>query len=538
MTLLSLLASGVLFTASVIWAITTDLSLVATLHETHIEHVEQAELMALVTSGRQHEAFEQAFEAGDEFFETEFNAVAGGGANVGDGSRFTRIPRADLDGPGQWASHVPLRKTGPNALACNSCHIQLFDDGAGSAVSNVHRDGLHSGEIGKFIQRNTPHVFAPGAIQRLAEEMTVELQRLRDQAAAQACTFGSATVSLASKGVSFGRLIAKRASRVGTCSVTYDASRVQGISPDLVVRPFQWKGSVASLRDFNRDASHNEIGVQAVEFVGDNLDGDGDGVANEATVGDMTALTVYLAAQPRPTTSLELERLGLIDPLPGAERARIVGGQGVFNKIGCDSCHRPRLLIDDPVFREPSAHPAFRDARFPGGQDPLAAGVDPKFPILFDLTRDQPDNRIDDGAGGVIRLGSLVADNRGRAIVELYGDLKRHDLGSRLAESIDEVGTGAATFLTENLWGLASTGPYLHDGRATTIAEAILEHGGEAAGSRAAFLRLPYPAQQALIAFLNSLVLFKIEEDEVVVPPPTPTQLNEQLQMQRPRTRR
>jgi CxxC motif-containing protein (DUF1111 family) len=85
-------------------------------------------------------------------------------------------------------------------------------------------------------------------------------------------------------------------------------------------------------------------------------------------------------------------------------------------------------------------------------------------------------------------------------------------MGPGLAEAIDEVGTGASVFLTENLWGVGSTAPYLHDGRATTLTEAILEHGGEAASSRAAFLALSSDAQKDLIAFLNNLVLFKLEE--------------------------
>ena len=85
------------------------------------------------------------------------------------------------------------------------------------------------------------------------------------------------------------------------------------------------------LRHFNRDAANNEIGMQAVEFTGDNVDGDGDGVVNELTVGDITALTVYLAAQPRPTTKMELSSLNLIDPLSSAEVAAIGAGARVFN---------------------------------------------------------------------------------------------------------------------------------------------------------------------------------------------------------------
>jgi hypothetical protein len=78
-----------------------------------------------------HEAFELAFEHGDEMFETIFVAPDGVGANIGNGARFTRVPRADLAEPGQWATHTPTRITGPNAAACNGCHNKPAIDGAG-----------------------------------------------------------------------------------------------------------------------------------------------------------------------------------------------------------------------------------------------------------------------------------------------------------------------------------------------------------------------------------------------------------------------
>jgi CxxC motif-containing protein (DUF1111 family) len=131
--------------------------------------------------------------------------------------------------------------------------------------------------------------------------------------------------------------------------------------------------------------------------------------------------------------------------------------------------------------------------------------------VTYDLTTDLPDNRIQAG-NDIVALGNHVSNGNGGALISLFGDLKRHDMGTGLAEGIDEVGTGRATFLTENLWGVGSTPPYMHDGRSTTLTEAILEHGGEASSSRTAFLALS-PANQAdLIAFLENLVLFKAEE--------------------------
>ncbi|NNF57675.1 MAG: thiol oxidoreductase, partial [Rhodothermaceae bacterium] len=65
---------------------------------------------------------------------------------------------------------------------------------------------------------------------------------------------------------------------------------------------------------------------------------------------------------------------------------------------------------------------------------------------------------------------------------------------------------------TPPLWGLGRAADfqggrafYLHDGRATTLDEAIQFHGGEAAGSRTAYNALSAQEQAQLITFLNSL---------------------------------
>jgi CxxC motif-containing protein (DUF1111 family) len=60
-------------------------------------------------------------------------------------------------------------------------------------------------------------------------------------------------------------------------------------------------------------------------------------------------------------------------------------------------------------------------------------------------------------------------------------------------------------FTTARLWGLADTAPYLHDGRALTIADAILMHGGEAQDARDAFADLDEEDQGKLLAFLRTL---------------------------------
>jgi hypothetical protein len=257
------------------------------------------------------ERFIETFECGDALFGTTFNEIDGVGARVGQGQRFTRIPRADLTGPGEWATHTPARATGPNAQTCEAgCHRAPVADGAGPVDSNVHRDPLHSGNVAQMIQRNTPAVFMLGGLQLLAQEVSVALNAARDAARAQARTTPATptrSVTLVAKGIDYGTIVVNGAAacgNTGTCAQDNNTG-LRGVDPDLIVKPFQWKGSVRTVRDFMTDAGHNELGMQAVEITGENVDGDGDGVSNELGFGDITAMAVYQSTQPRPTTKLE-----------------------------------------------------------------------------------------------------------------------------------------------------------------------------------------------------------------------------------------
>jgi hypothetical protein len=490
-------------------------------------HVSQSTLTNLVKAGKGKDAFEQAFEHGNNMFDHSFNSADGIGANVGVGERFTRMPRADLTGPTEWANHTPARATGPNATTCISCHNLGGDDGAGDSGGNVHRDADHTGMLNKMITRNAPHVFGLGGLQRLAEEMTADIMKLRDDGRiAAGCgkntTAASVLKKLSSKGVNFGSVTITHAMGSMNCTEKLDPpspGAALAISDDLVVRPFQWKGSVATVRDFARGAFHNEIGMQASEILGSptvdpaTVDGDGDGVKNEIFVGDMTSMAVYQAAQPRPTTRIELANLKIIPALTAAEKTAIAAGSKRFDEIGCNSCHIRQLVANNVIFREPSASKFFRDPGdlFPNGRTLISQALDPANPIKFDITRDQPDN-ADFKTTNNQPLGTFQRDKQGHAVIELFGDLRRHDMGAGDAEEVDEVGTGASVFMTENLWGVGTTGPYMHDGRAASLTEAILEHGGESSSARNAFKALAVKEQQNLIAFLNNLVLFKVEE--------------------------
>jgi hypothetical protein len=351
-----------------------------------------------------------------------------------------------------------------------------------------------------------------GAEQRLAEEMTATLQGAIATARANAVRTGTnQTLNLSAKGVSFGTLI------VAANSDNDNSAGVQGIDTDFVVKPFEWKGVTVFVRDFVRGAGHNELGMQAVEIAGVGVDGDFDGVVNELGYGDISTMAAYMATQARPVRLTELAAAGLITStvappglptLTSADLASINRGQGLFTTAGCATCHIPSLTLNNPVFTEPSQSAAYRDATFAGNVNPVSVGVDPANPIRANLITDIVDNmNIPLPGGGSASFGGLEPNGTGGATVRIFSDLKRHDMGTGLAEPVGENGVPGNVFVTRGLWGVGSTAPYMHDGRATTLMSAILEHGGEAATARSNVQALTAAQQTDLVNFLKNLVL-------------------------------
>ncbi|MFK7943174.1 MAG: di-heme oxidoredictase family protein [Paracoccaceae bacterium] len=472
---------------------------------------DQSELNVLVAEDPK-AAFLQAFAAGGELTEALFTSTRGVGAKVTGSQRFTKIPRADLADDGEWAAHVPPRQSGPQAQACITCHAAPYASGAGGLALNVAMDPLLTADPAMYLERNTLHLFALGAVQRIAEEMTAELQGKADLLGRRACQTGTPIGGrLGSKGVDFGILLVEPRDKPGGCEPVWDTSGVEGVDEDLVVRMFGWKGTHATIRAFSRRAAHNQMGMQAVELVG-NRDGDGDGVTAELSVGDLTAISVYIAGLERPTSKLELDDHGIMDLGPD-ERAKIETGRAVFDEIGCATCHKPSMVLNNPVFSEPSATSGFRDEEFPSGEKPAALGLATATSISFDLTADTPNNHVKTSSGKALNLGAFMRDTEGRAIVEWFSDFRRHDMGPALADPVDAHGFGASVWPTRSLAGVGSTGPWLHNGHATSLDAAIRAHGGEAASVTRAYLGKPEAARAALIAFLENLIIIDLDPE-------------------------
>lgn len=142
----------------------------------------------------------------------------------------------------------------------------------------------------------------------------------------------------------------------------------------------------------------------------------------------------------------------------------------------------------------------------------------------------------------VIAAGRTVFENVGCAachrpdlgeVYGLYSDLLLHDMGSDLADvgqygisqpqptsPGDIAATKGATrqeWRTPPLWGLRDSGPYLHDGRAETIEQAIALHGGQAELSTTRYFSRTSRERQQLLAFLRSLAAPTSSEPVLVV---------------------
>jgi len=71
-----------------------------------------------------------------------------------------------------------------------------------------------------------------------------------------------------------------------------------------------------------------------------------------------------------------------------------------------------------------------------------------------------------------------------RGLVPAYTDMLLHDMGPDMADGIVQLEATGSEFRTQPLWGVAATAPYLHDGRADTLDEAIRIHGSEGETAR------------------------------------------------------
>jgi len=438
-------------------------------------------------------------------FNADWTNQDGGGRPLTKGSGNSLV---DLSQP-LIADHAFNRISGPDANSCRGCHNSPYgvSGGGGDFVTSVfvlaqrfdaasfdssdsvptrgtvdeHGDAVSLPTVGNL--RATIGMFGAGCLEMLARQITAELQRIRDTIQP------GQSNDLVAKGISFGRLTL-------TDTALWDTSKVEGLPrqsllstgshdpPSLVIRPWHQSGSVVSLREFTNNAFNQHHGIQSTERFGLDTDPDGDGFTNELTRGDVTAVTVFQAT---------LQVPGRVIPrVPEIERAVLLGEE-VFERIGCATCHIPKLPLDNEgwIYVEPNPYNP------PGN---LRSGETEDYRV--DLTSDElPAPRLKPGADSIVW-------------VYAYTDFKLHDICEPgFEEPLDqnqppwspEFKKGNRKFLTKRLWGAANEPPYFHHGLFTTMRRSILSHYGEANDSRLAFEALSEYEKDSLIEFLKTL---------------------------------
>ena len=404
-------------------------------------------------------------QAGLKIFSTPFNAYDG----YGDGLLNLLDKTSPGGRPSLQNNGMFLRVNGLDAQSCMECHsvgsnavvpFRFAIGGAGGANNNAIfqpteidvDDDAGNGFAafnGRFI--NPPFLFGSGGVEQVGKAMTRELNRIRNAAQANAGT----TLPLVTHGVNFGTIT------YDFSLGEFDTSGYEGIDEDLVVKPFGRKGEFATVRGFDVEALAFHMGMQAVEKFGPGVDPDGDGYSDEILIGELSAMHIF---------NTNLERPEVRDITPAS-----IAGQAQFSAVGCAECHVPS--IDTNLRR-----------------------------LTYQFPEDPTSNTANAFYAADLRAGPAgfeAAANGSGIAVPMFSDLKRHDMGPGLAEAF-----GSALdsqFITARLWGVADTAPYMHDGRALSLTEAILDHGGEAQASRDAFDALAPQERIELLTFLRTL---------------------------------
>ena len=136
-------------------------------------------------------------------------------------------------------------------------------------------------------------------------------------------------------------------------------------------------------------------------------------VTRELSVGDITAMTVYTAAQETPTDLQRLATLGYVKAPTSEQLASIIkAGRAAFdgNRLRV-TCHAPEMPLANTRFEEPTlrGNGNYYDQAL-GGRKP---GYDPKRPFAFDILKDANNRRArrrGAGGGAIIRLFGEISN--------------------------------------------------------------------------------------------------------------------------------
>ncbi len=216
---------------------------------------------------------------------------------------------------------------------------------------------------------------------------------------------------------------------------------------------FGWKSGAPTIREQSASAFAGDIAISSPIF--------------DAAWGDCTTEQTACREAPHGDgdargTEIDAEGLDLVTfysrnlAVPARRDVgapEVLRGKAVFHEVGCTSCHQPKFVTER-----------------------LEDQPEQSFQLIWPMT-----------------------------------DLLLHDMGEGLADDRPEGRANGREWRTAPLWGIGLTEQvnghtqFLHDGRARSLLEAVLWHGGEAQPARDAVVDMPKADRDALIRYLESL---------------------------------
>lgn len=236
------------------------------------------------------------------------------------------------------------------------------------------------------------------------------------------------------------------------------AAQFPGISGRMAGR-FGWRGQVNSLQQFVLAACAVELGLEVAQHhEAVNPLNPTSPIGVDLTDEQCTDLVAFVASLPKP---IELRA-------PDRQSEVVLNnGRSLFHSVGCTACHLPGLGNIEGIYSDLLLH------------DMGAQLADPS-PAMPEVKRQ---------VVGIHQSGGSVY---GGGSIELFANFV-------IKTNIER------EWRTPPLWGLADAAPYLHDGRAKTVEQAILMHGGEATQSMERYQGLPELERARILAFLSTL---------------------------------
>jgi mono/diheme cytochrome c family protein len=399
----------------------------------------------------------------------------------------------------QWQPNDPLAHgdgLGPvfNARSCATCHFQGGLGGGGNLEHNAVNYEVHSRPSEPTFLTGTIHNFS---IDPAYQESRAKLRKLhpvikgrtetitggddhcrytttitipdfdpvRTDSVQTTALFGAGWIDLISdKAIKQNRLRRVAATSLDELKLDFTAipvGRLRTVSGG--VGKFGWKAQFARLEDFVAAACANELGLGTPKTAqAKPFTADTPDVEPDLNRKQFRSLVAFVKTLPKPVEIL---------PDSLTEQAAAARGQELFATIGCSACHVPDI----------------------GG----VKGVYSDF-LLYSL--DDPIPPGGSGGGGPYNEPPPELQLAARPRSEPRPD----------------------EWKTPPLWGVADSAPYLHDGSAPTLRDAILRHRGDARLVSDAYQKLDATDQAAVISFLKTL---KAPPDALPLRDPSVTRL-------------